>query len=197
MKKFILGFITGGIICATLTGFAVEYAVTVNPFPVKVNGVESSIEGYNINDNTYFKLRDVADAVGGFQVGFTDNTITIDTAAVCPIPTETPTASSTPASTAVIDVSDYIVKGDDGKDYTVDGLEVEYVDGIAYVDENDVQVWINEKGLGNYSFGTTSLINTDTWAKVITNIPHCNTDPRLIPLDFFISSLEPFINSLL
>lgn len=71
MKKFILGFITGGIICATLTGFAVEYAVTVNPFPVKVNGVETSIEGYNINDNTYFKLRDVADAVGGFQVGFT------------------------------------------------------------------------------------------------------------------------------
>ena len=31
MKKFILGFITGGIICATATGFAVEYAVTANP----------------------------------------------------------------------------------------------------------------------------------------------------------------------
>lgn len=33
MKKFILGFITGGIICATATGFAVEYAVTANPVP--------------------------------------------------------------------------------------------------------------------------------------------------------------------
>ena len=47
MKKFILGFITGGIICATATGFAVEYAVTANPFPVAVNGTETAIEGYN------------------------------------------------------------------------------------------------------------------------------------------------------
>ena len=43
MKKFILGFITGGIICATATGFAVEYAVTANPFPVAVNGTETAI----------------------------------------------------------------------------------------------------------------------------------------------------------
>ena len=54
-NKFILGFITGGIICATATGFAVEYVVTANPFPVAVNGTETAIEGYNINDNTYFK----------------------------------------------------------------------------------------------------------------------------------------------
>ena len=86
MKKFILGFITGGIICAAVTGFAVEYAVTANPYPVKVNGSETAIEGYNINDNTYFKLRDVADAVGGFDVGFSDNTITISTETV-PEPT--------------------------------------------------------------------------------------------------------------
>ena len=55
MKKFILGFITGGIICATATGFAVEYAVTANPFPVAVNGTETAIEGYNrrtTNTNT-------------------------------------------------------------------------------------------------------------------------------------------------
>lgn len=96
MKKFILGFITGGIICATATGFAVEYAVTANPFPVAVNGTETAIEGYNINDNTYFKLRDVADAVGGFNVGFSDNTITIDTDTAAE-PTPTPLPSFTPA----------------------------------------------------------------------------------------------------
>ena len=94
MKKFILGFITGGIICATATGFAVEYAVTANPFPVAVNGTETAIEGYNINDNTYFKLRDVADAVGGFNVGFSDNTITVNTISVCPEPTDVPTISA-------------------------------------------------------------------------------------------------------
>ena len=78
-KNFITGFITGGIICAAVTGFAVEYAVTTNPYPVKVNGVETAIEGYNINDSTYFKLRDVADAVGGFEVGFEDNAIVVNT----------------------------------------------------------------------------------------------------------------------
>ncbi len=79
MKRFTLGFIIGGVICSALTGFAVEYAVTANPFPIKVDGIEKSIEGYNINDSTYFKLRDIADAVGGFTVGFTNNTITIST----------------------------------------------------------------------------------------------------------------------
>ena len=92
MKKFILGFITGGIICATATGFAVEYAVTANPFPVAVNGTETAIEGYNINDNTYFKLRDVADAIGGFNVGFSNDTITIDTTAE-PTPTVKPSTT--------------------------------------------------------------------------------------------------------
>ena len=81
MKRFTLGFIIGGIICSALTGFAVEYAVTANPFPIKVDGAAKSIEGYNINDSTYFKLRDVADAVGGFTVGFVNNTITISTQA--------------------------------------------------------------------------------------------------------------------
>lgn len=196
MKKFILGFITGGIICATLTGFAVEYAVTVNPFPVKVNGVETSIEGYNINDNTYFKLRDVADAVGGFDVGFTDNTITIDTAAVCPMPIETPTASSTPAPTAVIDVSDYIVKGDDGKDYTTDGLEVEYVDGVAYIDVADIQYKFVDKGFNNYVVADNSLVDINTFEKLITDISRCPNDYRLISLNDYITKILPFINEL-
>ncbi len=76
-KSFVTGFICGGIIFAAITGVAVEYAVTTNPYPIKVDGVEKNIEGYNINDSTYFKLRDVADAVGGFNVGFEDDTILI------------------------------------------------------------------------------------------------------------------------
>ena len=89
MKKFTLGFIIGGIICSALTGFAVEYAVTANLFPIKVDGVSKSIEGYNINDSTYFKLRDIADAVGGFTVGFVNNTITISTQTEPSEPTNT------------------------------------------------------------------------------------------------------------
>ncbi len=89
MKKFTLGFIIGGVICSAITGFAIEYSVTVNPFPIKVDGAAKSIEGYNINDSTYFKLRDIADAVGGFTVGFTNNTITISTQSEPSEPTNT------------------------------------------------------------------------------------------------------------
>ena len=89
MKKFTLGFIIGGIVCSAITGFAIEYTVTANPFPIKVDGAAKAIEGYNINDSTYFKLRDVAGAVGGFTVGFTNNTITISTQTEPPEPTNT------------------------------------------------------------------------------------------------------------
>lgn len=116
-KNFITGFIAGGIICATVTGFAVEYAVSVNPFPVKVNGVETTIQGYNINDETYFKLRDVSAAVGGFEVGFEDNAIIVNT------PQKT-----TPAPIATSDIT--IVKGEDGNDYTSDGLQIYYKDDV-------------------------------------------------------------------
>lgn len=139
MKKFILGFITGGIICATATGFAVEYAVTANPFPVAVNGTETAIEGYNINDNTYFKLRDVADAVGGFNVGFSDNTITIDTdTATEPTPTTTTTATQ-PKPTL-----------NPNKEYyypdlfafnTEDGLPVYNFDGTYYLNCLDIAMY--------------------------------------------------------
>ena len=184
MKKFILGFITGGIICAAVTGFAVEYAVTANPYPVKVNGSETAIEGYNINDNTYFKLRDVADAVGGFTVGFSDNTITIDTE-TAPEPTDAPTAAAVT-----------IIKGDDGKDYTSDGLEIHYIDDVAYVMKGSITRYMKDIGFSNYSFGTTSLINTDTLKGVIENIPLCSNNSQLIPVDFYISTIAPFINNL-
>ena len=189
-NKFILGFITGGIICATATGFAVEYAVTANPFPVAVNGTETSIEGYNINDNTYFKLRDVADAVGGFNVGFSDNTITIDTDTAAE-PTPTPLPSFTPAQIS-------IVKGDDGYDYTSDGIEIEYVDGVAYIDETDIQYILNDKGAKDYSFSTTAIVKSEgkKYVPVIPNLPRCENDPRLIQLDFYISTIKPFLDTL-
>ena len=133
MKRFVLGFIIGGVICSALTGFAVEYAVTANPFPVKVNGVEKSIEGYNINDNTYFKLRDVADAVGAFTVGFADNTITIDTPQIePPEPSETPSPAPSAVKPTLNPNKEYILE--DCLEYTMDdGLEVYNFDGKYYV----------------------------------------------------------------
>lgn len=177
-NKFILGFITGGIICATVTGFAVEYAVTANPFPVSVNGTETAIEGYNINDNTYFKLRDVADAVGVFDVGFSNDTITIDTdTAAEPTPTVKPSTTS--------DLS------------PLPELPIEKRDGVEHVSTADVNDMLKSIGLGKYSIiGNDFYSNDDIWNPILSDIPLSENGIGLIPLDYYTSTIIPLINSL-
>lgn len=76
-KSNIASFIAGAIIFGSVGVFAGQYNATDNPFPIQLNGNDVSIEGYNIDGSTYFKLRDIADVVGGFWVNFYDNTIHI------------------------------------------------------------------------------------------------------------------------
>ena len=179
MKKFILGFITGGIICATATGFAVEYAVTANPFPVAVNGTETAIEGYNINDNTYFKLRDVADAVGGFDVGFSNDTITIDTDTAAE-PTPTPTVK--PSTTDLSPLPE---------------LKTEQRDGVQYVSKYDINDMLKSIGLENYLIiGYSFYNNDDVLNPILTDIPLYEHGVELIPLDYYNTTIIPLINSL-
>lgn len=171
MKKFILGLITGGILTAAVTGFAVEYAITANPYPVKVNGVETTIQGYNINDETYFKLRDVSAAVGGFEVGFEDNAIVVNTPNK-PAPTTEPTSK----------LSD---------------VPIQTVNGIDYIRYTDILTMLNSIGIDKYTFGTDCLIDisSNDWKKVITDIPLCPTNEHLILADFYYSTIVPYIES--
>lgn len=74
-NKFITGVIIGGMVFGTVGAFAGQYVATENPFPIQLNGKNVSIKGYNIEGSTYFKLRDIADVMGGFDVGFNNNTI--------------------------------------------------------------------------------------------------------------------------
>ena len=74
MKKYIAGIATGVILSCTVA-LAVNYTATENTFPIQLNGENVNVEGYNIDGSTYFKLRDIADTVGGFNVDFNDNTI--------------------------------------------------------------------------------------------------------------------------
>lgn len=79
MKERLQGVITGviaGIIITCSAGvLAAQYAATDNTFPITYNGNQVSLQGYNIDGSTYFKLRDIADVVGGFNVGFENNMI--------------------------------------------------------------------------------------------------------------------------
>lgn len=109
MKKFLIGFISGAVLCGSLAVVAVEYNIYPNPYKVMVDGKETAIEGYNINDKSYFQLRDIGNAVG-FQVGFdaengtvlvsTDpNAVMPDTNAD-PAPTEPTEPTNTPNTPA-------------------------------------------------------------------------------------------------
>ena len=77
LQGFIIGIISGIVITGSMGVFAAYYTATDNPFPVTYNGNRVSLEGYNIEGSTYFKLRDIADVVGGFNVVFENNTITL------------------------------------------------------------------------------------------------------------------------
>ena len=74
-KHFISGVISGALVFGTIGVFAGQYIATDNPYPVQLNGQNINLEGYQINDYTYFKLRDIADATGGFDVSFQNDTI--------------------------------------------------------------------------------------------------------------------------
>ncbi len=78
MKKIISGMIIGAVLATAVGGFAVN-SIYDNPYPIFVNGTEKHIQGYNVDDYSYFKLRDIADAVGGFNVDFNNNQIQIST----------------------------------------------------------------------------------------------------------------------
>ena len=181
-KNFILGFISGGIICAAVTGFAVEHAVTPNPYPVKVNGTETMIEGYNINDSSCFKLRDIADAVGGFRVDFVNNEIALTKIDPAPVPTPSPT----PAPTKAIDE---IAEGD-----AVDGIDTELIDGKWYVYMSEIE----EKYRGDYTFkikdDKTYFIG---WRNTVffDSYPHPEKECGYIELTWYNTVLQPWLAS--
>lgn len=103
-RKFVTGFICGALLFGTAGVFAGQYVATENSFPVKLNGQDVSLEGYSINDYTYFKLRDVADVVGGFNVDFADNAIQISTVELI-TPTTAPTAEPVATPTPIPTIS--------------------------------------------------------------------------------------------
>ena len=76
-KNFITGFVSGAVFFTMVGALAANYATTPNAYPITLDGKEVSIEGYNVDDYTYFKLCDIAEAVGGFEVDFKDDTIVL------------------------------------------------------------------------------------------------------------------------
>ena len=175
IKSITLGILIGVTATLSITALA-DYIVNPNPYPVKVNGQTVQVEGYNINDSTYFKLRDIAEAVGGFKVGFEDNAIIVNT------PSQ-PTPAPTPIAKA--DLS------------PLPELPIERRNGIDYVNTADIEKLLKDLGLSQYKFGLHDFVNKDDLLNpILTDIPICENDIMLIPLEYYTSTVVPVINSL-
>ena len=105
-RKFITGFICGAVAFGTVGVFAGQFIATENTFPIQLNGENISMDGYNIEGNTYFKLRDISDIVGGFDVGFNNSTIQLSTINTTPTPTIEPTTVPVPTVACLLYTSD-------------------------------------------------------------------------------------------
>lgn len=67
-----------GAVAFTIVGaFAANTVTTPNAYPVQLDGKNVNIDGYNVDNYTYFKLRDIANATNSFDVDFKDDTIVL------------------------------------------------------------------------------------------------------------------------
>ena len=176
-KNFITGFVSGAVAFSMIGAFAANMITTPNTYEVQLDGKDVNIEGYNVDDYTYFKLRDISDAVGGFDVGFSNDTITIDTdTAAEPTPTVKPSTT---------DLS------------PLPELTTKQRDGVQYVSKYDINDMLESIGLSDYEFfGHDFCKKDDLLNPILTDIPLYEHDIELIPLDYYVSTIIPTINSL-
>lgn len=206
MKKFILGTITGAILCLSISALA-NFEAIPNAFPIKLNGNDISLEGYNINGSTYFKLRDIGDKVG-FGVDFADNTININvntsigsgisqtksapksTSESVVNPTPIPWSEVPPQATELNPALLFAYSHEYG--LTSDGLPIEMVDdkkGISVVAIEEAYNF-KENHLG---FGTNDLFDMSKHTTILSNLKNLNAS--YVDYEYYETILRPFLIS--
>lgn len=145
-QKFIMGFVCGALLFGVVGVCAGQYVATENSFPIKLNGQGVDLKGYIINDNTYFKLRDIGKEVG-FDVNFNDNTILITTEV---------DKSMEHNSTTVPNTS---------------SIKYESIDGSEYISVKDARDYIdtvvNSSGLVWNLAWNTDISSQDMWCILV------------------------------
>ncbi len=178
MRKFICGLIVGVILAAGIV-FAAEYNIYPNPYSIVVDGQKKDIEGYNINDYSYFKLRDIGN-VTGFDVQFVNDTVMINT--------EKQTQQ------------DNRYLNDDGTykpeyTYTIDGIMTSLLDdGNYYVSETLVNAKYKDEYHGYICKEKNGQINWEwDFEDVLFDVPHYKDKHYMIPVDYYNNIMLPEI----
>lgn len=192
-KSLICGILIGVTVTLSATALA-ELIANPNPYPVKVNGQEVQIEGYNINDSTYFKIRDVAAAIGGIDVDFVDGAVTIKTAEITPTATSAPTPLSQipPEATEVNPAISALYKHYKALDgLTSDGISYESIDGVKYIPQVDIEIVYSLRERG-YEFGVKTLYDKDNNV-VFDNIVRNPNSSSYVEYTYYETVLRPWL----
>ncbi len=171
-------------------------------FPVMVNGspVTLDMPVVTIQDRTYLPLRAMGNVLG-IKVDWNEEkaqaeVVTDATPAPTSTATPTPEATPTPTDATATPIPTDSVTG--GPLYTNDGLEIEigwnHITGEGYVLKGRIEKKLKAMGY-TYRFGIDMLAD-ESWNAVITDIPHDDFNQELIPLDFYYSTISPYILSL-
>lgn len=197
-KQLVTGIVIGSVLTVSISVIA-EYIVNPNPYPVTVDGRKVDIEGYNINDKTYFQLRDVGQAVG-FDVGFENDTITVNTQAPVstPVPSVQPFVSGTRHPNIDAWFEDY-----GNYSFTSDGLPIYNKDsfGWGYMYEGTDGQYVNlvdiEKVYSIEKYGYEFCAGRVYDSKdniVIDNIPILSKNQSTdIELNYYETVLRPWL----
>ena len=211
IKQLIIGIITGSIITLSISALA-NFEAIPNQFPIKLNGNDVSLEGYNINGSTYFKLRDIGDKVG-FGVDFADNTInitmvnsgvgnnTVAKATPAPVvnPTPIPWSEVPPQAKELNPNLSYpqsILKDFESTGFTSDGLPIRIVDGKKGVSVIDIEDAYNFKK-NKLGFGIGDLYDeTSGLTVILSGIKYPDEDDSgVVEYEYYETVLRPFIQT--
>lgn len=187
-KTFIIGFITGAVIVSVPVVATQVYNIYENEYPIRVDGELVEIQGYNINDYSYFKLRDIG-RFTNFNVDFKGDEIIIET-------TENKTSKENattvrgdivPTSKSVLDASQITERGYSGNQKYVSFDESGYKGGYSMYFECD--------SLDNSYHFLSFVKNTKDDGSYTIDVVHEKTgDTLLTDIEYFIIEGKPYIS---
>lgn len=197
MKKFILGFIAGGIICATITGFATEawQNITVLPNTIKVvvNGKEVQADNFLYNDTTYLPIRAVSEALGKdvqYDAETSTAIISNETDTVTPEPTMPALSEIPPQATELNPV--FSTNYDQSNGLTSDGIPISVDDnGNKYIQTSYIDKVYGYQNKGYYF--SQGGFKDSNGQFVLTDIKEINYE---VEYEYYETIFRPFIQSL-
>lgn len=187
-KQLILGTVIG-LLFIPITAFAtINLNIATNPYPVIVNGIETDVDGYNINGSTYLKLKDFEKA--GLEVNFNSNNKQIEVSTSVDTPSGSETSDTQKPATNT-QITSKPTSTPDGIT-NIDEWEEKYYIGCLYINNK-----CKENGYSfefNIKLEKWQLLKADT--VIFENVPITMTyGYGAVEYNYYVNTIMPIIST--